>query len=91
MILFRSIVAICAKERCFWLSHQPFQLISLPLHWMPRCTFPLGIPGNVSSPLGLSSQAYETELPDIMYVDFLKACDKVCHKTLLQRLSGHIW
>lgn len=21
------------------------------------------------------------ELPDIMYFDFLKACDKVCHKT----------
>ena len=85
----KNTIAMCAKGRCFWLSHQSFLFISPRLHRMPP--FPLGNSWENLPTFRFQLPGLWGKLPDIMYFGFLKACDKVCCKTLLQKLSSHIW
>lgn len=91
---FNNIIAklyVCAKGSCFCLAHQSFLFISLWFHRMPRRALVFGNFWECFLTFRFQLPGLCGELLDIMYLDFLKACDKVCHKTLLQRLSGHIW
>lgn len=55
----KNAFVVHAKKRYFWLAQQSFLFAWLWFHRMPRCPFPVGIPGNVSSPLGFSHQTCE--------------------------------